>query len=586
MTLIQLNLSAAPHEGEEYDLKQPDGSYVNVRVWGDEYYQRVETPEGYTLIRNAESWISYAKMAADATRFVASDLEYTGTLDPVAVSLLNIPKSLRLPSWARNAQAEAVLRELEADEEGVSLIRCGKRAVTRDVIGDIKGLTILIDFSDEVATIEHSEINDFANKVGYDGYNNNGSVHDYFWDVSGQKLNYTNTVLNYRRAEKPKSYYDSGTGYAKARELMLEILNATEAAGFDFSTLTVDDNDRVLAVNVLYAGRAEAGWANGLWPHSGSVSGFSADGVDVRRYQMTSLGSSLSLGTFCHENGHMVCRYPDLYDYDGDSNGIGSYGLMASSGGRNPRKPCAPLRDYYTGWDTLTDISNAVAGTVYYHRANSNTSYIYINPDNEDEAFYIEARRKTGRSATLPDEGLAIWHWDRRGSNSDQEMTPDSHYRVSLEQADNQFDLEKDVNGGDRDDLFDMNYKDEFNDNSEPDALWWDGSESGMDIIKISEIGDTMSFTIGGPISIKNKYLSGQQVVLENNLGLVIYNNKRMPVSVEVFDIRGRRLIHSIFNAAMDVIRFDKVSSLANGTYFYYITAGLNVVKRKFVINR
>ena len=50
-------------------------------------------------------------------------------------------------------------------------------------------------------------------------------------------------------------------------------------------------------------------------------------------YLLTSLGrtpADLTIGTFCHENGHLLCRFPDMYDYgerDGDSlksAGIGS----------------------------------------------------------------------------------------------------------------------------------------------------------------------------------------------------------------------------------------------------------------------
>ena len=56
-------------------------------------------------------------------------------------------------------------------------------------------------------------------------------------------------------------------------------------------------------------------------------------------YLLTGLGSSpsdLTIGTFCHENGHLLCRFPDMYDYgnrDGDgvkSAGIGSYCLMGA----------------------------------------------------------------------------------------------------------------------------------------------------------------------------------------------------------------------------------------------------------------
>ena len=40
-----------------------------------------------------------------------------------------------------------------------------------------------------------------------------------------------------------------------------------------------------------------------------------ADGVSTYRYQITNIGNSLTLATFCHENGHMICFWPDLYDY-------------------------------------------------------------------------------------------------------------------------------------------------------------------------------------------------------------------------------------------------------------------------------
>ena len=48
---------------------------------------------------------------------------------------------------------------------------------------------------------------------------------------------------------------------------------------------------------------------------------------------LTGLGddkTELSIGTFCHESSHMLCRLPDVYDYgkrDGDfqnSAGLGS----------------------------------------------------------------------------------------------------------------------------------------------------------------------------------------------------------------------------------------------------------------------
>ncbi len=79
-------------------------------------------------------------------------------------------------------------------------------------------------------------------------------------------------------------------------------------------------------------------------------------------YMLTSMGRravDLSIGTFCHESGHLLCRFPDLYDYgrrDGDdikSRGIGRYCLMGGgnhlNNGRTPSPVCAYLRDL-VGW--------------------------------------------------------------------------------------------------------------------------------------------------------------------------------------------------------------------------------------------
>ena len=79
--------------------------------------------------------------------------------------------------------------------------------------------------------------------------------------------------------------------------------------------------------------------------------------------------------------------------------------------------------------------------------------------------------------AGLPDEGLIIWHVDANGSNDNQEMTPTSHYMVSVEQADNKFDLENNIGLGGPDDLFHDGINNAFSDSTSPDANWWNGHE-------------------------------------------------------------------------------------------------------------
>lgn len=212
-------------------------------------------------------------------------------------------------------------------------------------------------------------------------------------------------------------------------------------------------------------------------------------------YQITNIGSELTLRTFCHENGHMICDYPDLYDYGVDgvsANGVGHYCLMCFGGdNKNPVQVCAYLKNE-TGWATkATPITPGITANL---SAANNDFYVYAK--NATEYFIVENRQKTGRDIFLPDAGLAIWHVDEdeQASNENQQMTPSQHYECSLEQADNRFDLEKRTNAGDSEDLLASPNNTQFSDSTSPNSKWWDGSNSGLNITQISASGATMTF--------------------------------------------------------------------------------------------
>ena len=94
----------------------------------------------------------------------------------------------------------------------------------------------------------------------------------------------------------PKIYYDDNSiNSSKPGELVSTAIGILTQQGFDFGSVS--------AIDIFYAGDCSSGWRRGLWPHSAGY------------YQMTAMGSRLTLGTFCHENGHMICDFPDLYSY-------------------------------------------------------------------------------------------------------------------------------------------------------------------------------------------------------------------------------------------------------------------------------
>ncbi|MCP4711734.1 MAG: M6 family metalloprotease domain-containing protein [Planctomycetes bacterium] len=506
---LPFNLFAAIHEGEICILKQPDKSYVQLRVWGDEFYQRVESLDGYTLIRDPITrWICYAQLAPDASDFLSTGIIYHGAADIEGrsfrdqIQIAGLTKHQQLnPNAIREKVSLARTQLLSVvDQEQQISVMLDDVSATGELTGSVLGLTLLIEFPDEPNDIPPSEVENYTNQVGYSNYGNNGSVRDYFYDVSNGLLTYTNYIAEYYTAQHEKEYYtDPNITYGvRARELVTEALVHLESNGFDFSILSTDSYGRIRAINAFYAGSRDNAWAKGLWPHKSTLSPtFYADGVHSGSYQITNMGTALSLSTFCHENGHMLFGWPDLYDYGHDSNGIGRFGIMCSSGSyTNPIPPCAYLR-MKAGWETIVEITNLPPATLLEHQANSFSTYKYSHPEILNEYFLIESRLKTGRNTYLADEGLIIWHIDEFGSNNYEQMTPSQHYKVSVEQADGLFELEYDIDYGDENDLFHEGNNETFDDYTVPDAHWWFGDDSGLIISNISSVGSTMSFTLG-----------------------------------------------------------------------------------------
>jgi len=392
--LLVGSVTAAPHNGNLFKLKQPDGTFVEVKVWGDEFYQRVESLDGYTLIRDPKTrWICYAELSDDESDFVSTEIVYQGLA--VAKNAtpkgrkngLPLAKKLKLKKKAIKKKAARARKLLLGDAiaSGLDDAVQGESApaAPAPLSGSVLGLTLLIDFPDVPGTITRGAVDDYANLDGYSGYGNNGSIRDYFYDISNELLDYTNHVTEYYTALHDKSYYtDESIPYGtRAKELINEALDDLDAGGFDFSILSTDADDYILAINAFYAGQADNAWAKGIWPHQGTLNSRTFDGVHTWSYQITNMGSSLRLNTFCHENGHMICDWPDLYDYGDESSGTGNYCLMSGGNGTNPIPPNPHFRNL-KGWETIIEINDDPPGTPKTHTANSFTTYRHSHPGN------------------------------------------------------------------------------------------------------------------------------------------------------------------------------------------------------------
>jgi M6 family metalloprotease-like protein len=336
-----------PFYEKTFTFTQPDGSKIDVRGWGNQHQAVFETPDGFTVIKDpVTGFYQYAKPSKDKKKLVPSGI-VAGKAVPERLSLERharvsgaVAKQIALETFGRKKtktrweerRAKARARRLEA----LRIPGIAPAPPEEERVGEYSGLCILIQFPDEPGTIPRQEVEDFCNKKGYTGFGNNGSVYDFFFDESGGRLKYTNVVTGYYTAKHPEEYYSNPMieQGIRARELVEEALSDLKEKGFGFDALSADEEGYIYAVNVFYAGDCPNNWAEGLWPHSWCLAAPFETGTPKKcmDYQITNMGSALALATFCHENGHMICDFPDLYDYGDQSNGVGFYCSMCWGG--------------------------------------------------------------------------------------------------------------------------------------------------------------------------------------------------------------------------------------------------------------
>lgn len=465
--ILTIDLKSAPHINEHFQFIQPDNSLVDVVVNGDEYYQRVESPEGYTLIRNEDGWISYAKLSSDSSKLIPAEL-YDGSKRTFRGA-----KHLELSRKTIGKLRQKKIEQLELAEQK-------ERASNRYSIqvGEKLGLTMLVDFSDEQFTLTKDQIDTAINQY----------VKEYFYNISSGKLIFKNEIVGIYRAKHPKSYYDSESSPKKI-ELLAEALNWLDKNDFDFSKITtIDKNSKIMAsVNLIYAGKPKNGWAKGLWPHKGSYSWDSKSGYGIKEYQMSKEPKEIDrVSTFCHENGHLLLGYPDLYPYDGGPRYVPPNFCLMSGAGSGPINPYFRFKSGWLEYEDITDVKNGTFET----KANSVTSaHIYKNSKNNAEAFIIEAIQPIGIyekwQKKYPEGGLLVWKLDTDGSNK----SGNSH-KPLLEVA-----------GYIKDSittLFISNRPDDaFTSQTEPSAIWPSGNPSDLKIKNVSKVSSVMTFDIG-----------------------------------------------------------------------------------------
>jgi M6 family metalloprotease-like protein len=373
-------------------------------------------------------------------------------------------------------------------------------------------LVILIDFSDNPGSFVPGN---FEGLLFSKGTYSTGSMRDYYLENSYGLLDVQGQVVGWVRSEKSYAYYvdnnyglNFSNGDRNARGMAEEALrlvdpfvdfSAFDNDGPDGIPSSGDDDGYVDALMIVHAGRGaeETGSPADIRSHQ---SYFTNDQVydGVRAILYTTEPEDGRVGVFAHEFGHTL-GLPDLYDLSGGTGaGLGNWSLMATgvwlNNARTPAHLDAWSKAFLGFVEPQTPGANAVGVTLPPAEEQAAAYKIWTNGRPGKEYFLAERRERQGFDASLPGQGMLIYHVDESVRLQDDL----NHYKVALMQADGLRQLElKSGNNGDSGDPFPgAKVNRFFASSSNPSSRAYDGSDTQVSITDITDEGGATVFDL------------------------------------------------------------------------------------------
>ena len=422
--LLSQVLSASPARKGLLNLRQPDGTTVQAYLTGDEHGHLVRTPDGCSLVQDADGWWCYARYDYYGHRLNTG--EHAGAPDTpgeVIAASRNIPFDLLARKRLARVNRTLPLRERERART-LRTRADGAETPLRH------GLVILAQFKDLPFTYSRE---DFVNLI-------NGpeptSALSYFKDQWKDGYVFKFDITDVVTLPQDFAYYGTNNDDGEDDLAAQMIKDACEAVGpeINFADYDNDGDGEVDNVFVFYAGPNESEGAGPkyVWPHmwylqSGAGITFRRDGVLVDNYACTSElkvddnGSTYTtfatIGTFCHEYTHTF-GIPDLYDTDDESSGGYAEGAWSSidlmdAGNYNDKGRTPPgysvVERYFFG---LSDGQPLTEGTHTLRPIQENGDYYYLETNDPKEIYLFECRQAQGWDAHIGGNGLLVYHLD------------------------------------------------------------------------------------------------------------------------------------------------------------------------------
>lgn len=414
LTVISEPIIAGPANPRVITVTQSDGSKINVRVHGDEFYGYVTTEEGYTLAADKDGDWTFARIgengllaptsvkAKPVSRLTDSERRILGAslrkgLTPTGRTDLQN----RLTAAARTYSP--VTRSGAVDDCMPPLLG----GTSWKPVGNKRILVLLAEYPDMPFTLGgKAAFEELLNSENYTKGGATGSVRKYYRDNSNGQFDPEFTVAGPYRLSKNRAEYKN-----RPEEMVAEVARLADG-DVDFSQFA--ENGTARDIFVFYSGGAQSsGDPNGIWPHRSTINGLSLDGVRIPGYACSSelepgaAGNNTlaAIGSFCHEFGHIL-GWPDLYntvnENDTKCNVPGFFSLMSYGTYNNSsRTPPALsiLERWMMGWAEPEVLE---------------TSGEYSLPAVTDDKGYLVRTERDGDYYLLECRGAGKTVWDKK----------------------------------------------------------------------------------------------------------------------------------------------------------------------------
>ncbi|MEV7568403.1 M6 family metalloprotease domain-containing protein [Streptomyces tanashiensis] len=367
--------------------------------------------------------------------------------------------------------------------------------------GTVRVVVVLVDFADAPMTKSTADLDTLFFSLGAMPH---GSVREYYREVTNGLVDLVGEVHGPFRMPETMDFYAAGnfgiarpSGPFRSPEMARSAVEAVDP-NVNFAPFDNDGNGFVDAFIVVHAGPAadRTGLPSHIWSHKSTLPAVhQSDGVNVFGY--LTISEEARIGVCAHELGHLLFGFPDLYDTDDSSEGVGKWCLMGSGSwggdGDIPTHPSAWCK-VNQGWATTKIVTTSGTESFPDVKTSQTVHRLWKDGAGGSEYFLLENRQRTGYDVSLPGDGLLIWHIDESQPNNRDE----NHYKVGLVQADNRRNLELNQNRGDDGDPYPgSSGNTSFTASSSPDSTSFAGAGSCVSVTRISPSAATMTASLG-----------------------------------------------------------------------------------------